>query len=124
MTGHDDVVWYLRVAEEDLGTIQVLIVEGRVFSGTASEFADRLARCQAGPRRGVIVDFSGVDYINSEGLGILESASERARTSGGEMIICGLSTVVRTAFELAGAVAHLKIEPSRDAAIRYFDQRG
>lgn len=124
MTGHDDVVWYLRVAEEDLGAILILAVEGRVFSGSAGEFADRLARCQAGSRRDVIVDFSGVDYINSEGLRILESAVERVRTSGGEMIICGLSTVVRTAFELAGVAAHLKIEPSRDAAIRYFDQRG
>lgn len=124
MSHQEDVVWCLRVTEEDLGQVVVLTVEGRVFSQTGSDFAARLARVTTAERRGLIIDFSAVDYINSEGLRTLEAAAERARSSRCEVVVCGLSPVIRTAFDLAGSSAHLTIEPSREAALRYFCQRG
>ncbi|HEY1304555.1 MAG TPA: STAS domain-containing protein [Vicinamibacterales bacterium] len=123
MSGQDDVVWYLRITEEDLGQVVVLTVVGRVFSQTVSDFAARLARVTSGERRRLIVDFSAVDYINSEGLRTLEAAAKRVRSSRGELVVCGLTLVVRTAFDLAGSIAHLAIEPSREAAVRNFSER-
>jgi len=124
VSGQDDVVWYLCITEEDLGQMVVLTVEGRVFSQTVADFAARLASVASGVRRGLIVDFSAVDYINSEGLRTLEAAAKRVRSSRGELVVCGLSPALRTTFDLAGSIAHLAIEPSREAAVRYFSPRG
>jgi len=116
VSGHD-VVWYLRLAEEDSGPVRILTAEGRIFSSTASALEARLAGDLRG-RRALIVDLTGVDYINSRGLEILGEASTRARSMDCELIVCGLSPGVRTVFDLSGASATLIIEPSREAALR------
>ena len=114
MSGND-VVWYLRLAEEDSGPVRILTAEGRIFSATASALEGRLAGDLRG-RRALIVDLTGVDYINSRGLEILGDASTRARSIDCELIVCGLSPGVRTVFDLSGASTTLIIEPSREAA--------
>jgi anti-sigma B factor antagonist len=124
VTGHDDVVWYLHTTVEELDSVLILRVEGRVFTETAQNFAADLARCEAGVRRGLIVDFSSVDYINSEGLRVLTAAAERARASDRELVVCGLCPPVRTAFDLAGSIGNLAIEPSLDAAIHHVTRSG
>ena len=122
MSGNDDVVWYLRLEEEDLGSVLVLTVHGRVFSQTVADFSAHLAACDTRHVRAVIVDLSDVDYISSQGLRVLEEAATRARASQCELVVSGLQPPVRTAFDLAGP-AGLTIEPSRDAAVRRVARR-
>jgi len=122
VSGNDDVVWYLRLEEEDLGSVLVLTVHGRVFSQTVADFSAHLASCDSRHVRAVIVDLSEVDYINSQGLRVLEEVAARAQTSQRALVICGLQAPVRTAFDLAGP-AGLTIEASRDAAVRLVTRR-
>ena len=118
MTGDEASVWYLRMAEEDLGSVHVLVVEGRVSNATAGQLSERLMRPDSSRPRGLIVDLSNLEYINSVGLRVLEAAAARLHAAHCELVVCGLRPIVRTAFELAGSIAHLTIEPSRDAAVR------
>ena len=122
MSGND-VVWYLRLAEEDSGPVRILTAEGRIFGSTAGALEARLTADFRG-RRALIVDLTGVDYINSRGLEILGDASTRARSSHCELIVCGLSTGVRTVFDLSGASETLIIEPSREAALQRLSSSG
>jgi anti-sigma B factor antagonist len=117
LAAEDGIVWYLRVAEEDLGPILVLVAEGRVSEATAGDLGRALGRDDIDRRTGIIIDFSGVDYINSAGLLVLESAAARLQGSHCGLVVCSLQPVVRATFELAGSVAHLATEPSREAAI-------
>lgn len=117
MSGND-VVWYLRLAEEDVGPIRILTAEGRIFGSTAGALEARLTGAELRGRRALIVDLTGVDYINSRGLEILTDAAGRAVSTRCELIVCGLSAGVRTVFDLSGASAALIIEPSREAALR------
>jgi anti-anti-sigma factor len=116
VTGNGDVVWYLSITEEDLGSVLVLGGQGRVFSATVADLRHTLA-CDVSGRRGVILDLSGVDYVNGAGLHIMETAAARMRSLGCELVVCGLCPVVRTAFELAGSIEHLTIESSRESAV-------
>ena len=118
MNGDDGIVWYLRITEENLDSVLVLAMEGRVFSQTTADFDQRLNRSLGQATSGLIVDLSAVDYINGEGLQRLDAAAARARAAGRVIVVCGLSAVVRTAFELAGTTAHVAVEPSREAAMR------
>ena len=118
MSGNDGIVWYLRIQEEDLGTVVVLRLDGRVSNATSGDLAAALARFCTPDHRAIALDLSGVDYVNGEGLHIIEAAAARLRAMQGEVILFGLSPIVRTAFDLAGATAQLSIEPSREAALR------
>ena len=124
MTSDDDIVWYLRVTEQDLGSVVVLVVEGRVSSATATDLDQALARPDTSRLRGLIVDLSGVDYINSVGLRAFEAAAARMQECECELVVCGLRPVVRAGFEMAGLIAHLTNEPSLEAAIRRLRGQG
>ena len=47
-----------------------------------------------------ILDLSGVDYINSSGLGTLVAIQKRALQNGGSVIIKGINGLVKDLFEL------------------------
>jgi anti-anti-sigma factor len=118
VSGNDGIVWHLRIQEEHLGTVVVLRLEGRVYSATTGDLAAALARFCTPDHRALVLDLSAVDYINGEGLRVIEGAAARHRAMHAEMIVCGLSPIVRTAFDLAGSIAQLSVEPSRAAALR------
>ena len=115
MGADEGIVWYLRVSEEDLGSVRLVVVEGRVSSATAAELTRALIRRADGSQK-LVVDLTGVDYINGAGLRAFETAAA-ALNGSGQLVVCGLQPPVQVAFDLAGAIPNLTIEPSRDAAV-------
>ena len=117
-SGNDGIVWYFRIQEEDVGSVVVLRLEGRVSSATSGDLARAIERISADGRRALVVDLSAVDYINGQGLSILEAAATRLRSANRDLIVFGLSPVVRTAFDLCGALGRVTVESSREDALR------
>jgi anti-anti-sigma factor len=119
VSGNDDgIVWYLRIQEEDVGAAVVLRLEGRVSAATSGDLAQALERLSADSRLILVVDLSAVDYINGQGLSLIEAAATRLRSANRDLIACGLSPVLRTAFDLCGALGRVSVEPTREAALR------
>jgi anti-anti-sigma factor len=48
----------------------------------------------------VIVDLTGVEFIDSAGVGVLVGLFKSARSRGGRMRVCGLTSGVRSVLEL------------------------
>ena len=117
MTDEDGTVWHLHVTEENIGEVLVLVVAGRISNATAGDLGRALARPDKSCLRGIIVDLSAVDYVNSAGLQQLETAGAQMQGSRCELVVCGLRPVVNAVFQLAGSIPHLTIESSREAAI-------
>jgi anti-anti-sigma factor len=118
VNGNDGTVWYLRIQEEDFGTAVVLRLEGRVSSATSGELAQVLDRLCGGERRALILDLTAVDYINGQGLNVIEAAATQLRSADRELIVFGLCPVVGTAFDLSGAIGRVIVESSRESALR------
>ena len=119
------IVWCLRTFEEDCGAVRLIVVEGRVSSATAAELARVLTAQLRDGLRTLVIDLTGVDYINGAGLRAFETAAASLAGSGGELVVCGLQPPVQVAFDLAGAIPNLTIAPSRDAALqRLRDESG
>ena len=117
MTDEDGTVWHLHVTEENIGEVLVLVVAGRISNATAGDLGRALDRPDNSRFRGIIVDLSAVDYVNSAGLQQLEAAVAQRQASHCELVVCGLRPVVNAVFQLAGSIPHLTIESSREAAI-------
>ena len=117
MPNPNDVVWYLRVEQEQSGSVIVVTASGRVSSLTCSGLESALAAAIASPARGVVLDLANVDYISSPGLRAVASASTRLTGQGRAFVVCGLNDAVNVAFSLGGLATTVPLEPSRGAAI-------
>ncbi len=116
MGGDSGIVWFLRTSQEELDGVRLVSVEGRVSRTRAPDLLKALDAASAGGLVDVIVDLSGVDYINGAGLQAFETVATYCGKGGGTLVVCGLRAAVQAVFDLAGDIPHLAIEPSRGAA--------
>ena len=80
---------YEEVAVEDRDGWRVLRLAGEVDVATAPRLRDRLVQLiTEGPPR-LVVDLSGLTFIDSMGLGALVSGLKRARALGGDLRLAG-----------------------------------
>lgn len=64
----------------------------------------------------VLLDFSGVDYINSTGIAVIVGILAMARTDGREVGACGLSDHYQELFRIARLTDHMTIYEDAAAA--------
>jgi anti-anti-sigma factor len=113
---NDDVVWYLSVEQTDVDRLAIIAAEGRISERTSTDL-QRVLTAAIDSSRGVVLELSGVDYISSAGLRMLEQAARRLGDDGRALVLCGLQDPVSAALTLAGPIPHLEVEPSRESAI-------
>ena len=68
------------------------------------------------PRR-LVVDLSGVTYIDSAGLAALIQAMQKVEGYGGKFVLAGLQETVRSIFEISRLDQVFQIFPDADAAL-------
>jgi anti-sigma B factor antagonist len=68
------------------------------------------------PQR-VVVDLSGVDYMDSSGVATLVEALQIARRQDTRMVLCGMKDRVRSIFEIARLDTVFTIVSTRDEAL-------
>ena len=66
----------------------------------------------------VVVDFTGVSYIDSSGLAVFIEAMQRVKAYGGKFAFYGLRENVRAIFELAGLDQIFSICPDKGSALQ------
>lgn len=107
----------MELIESRSGTVIVADVRGRVDSGTAKAFEEKLLGLLAADATTLVVDCTALDYISSAGLRVLLMAAKRARANKGRMALCGLKPHVREVFDVSGFSGIFAIHPARDAAV-------
>lgn len=117
MARNDDVAWYLILDRVDADGVAVITAAGRVSQRTAPDLHRVLTAAIDSSRRGVVLDVSGVDYISSAGLRVLEQAAARLGSDHRSLVLCQLQDPVSAAISLAGPVPHLTIASTREAAV-------
>jgi anti-sigma B factor antagonist len=94
----------------------VIRVRGDVTA--ASEGPLMAAYGQAGDKTRVIVlDFSGIDYMNSGGIGLLVTLLVRANRQKQKLLACGLNDHYKQIFELTRLDEAIGIHDTEAAAI-------
>jgi anti-sigma B factor antagonist len=68
-------------------------------------------------RTKLVVDLSGITYIDSTGLGELVRSMKRARELGGDLRLCGLPDKVLRIFELTRLDQQVSVYPARENAV-------
>jgi anti-sigma B factor antagonist len=107
----------MQLTRDKFGETVVLSIEGSVDIYTSPELRGELkvALDQQAPR--VIVDMTGVKFVDSSGLATLIEALQRIHAYEGKLYLCSLSSSVLGVFQLANLDNIFQIKPNRDAAL-------
>ena len=65
----------------------------------------------------ILLNFTGVDYINSTGIALVVGLLARARQSGSRILACGLSSHFVEIFTITRLVDFMSIFPDEDSAM-------
>ncbi len=99
--------------------VGVVVVSGALTSDGVDSFREQFVGWwQTLPDlRNVVVDLTGVDFIDSSGLGSLIALLKRISERGGDMKIAGLQKKVRMVFEITRAFKVFDIFENADEAL-------
>jgi anti-sigma B factor antagonist len=102
------------------GSAVVLTLTGEV-DGSATDvllpaYDEAVARA-GDTGRTVVLDLSGVDYVNSTGIALIVSVLARARAQGRTMRACGLSDHYRQIFAITRLSDYIELYPDLGGAL-------
>jgi anti-sigma B factor antagonist len=83
------------------GDITVITLEGNLMGGPdATTLNSTLHQLLGEGSRRIVLDLSGVQFINSSGLGLLIGGVNTMRSAGGSLKVAGASEKVRTLIKI------------------------
>lgn len=88
----------LTVSEVD-GWV-VLAITGELDVATAPRLRQEAIRVTSGGDHRIVLDLSGVGFLDSTGLGVIVGILKRIRTHGGALLLAGAEPQVRKVFEI------------------------
>ena len=112
-------IWQRTAGKE----LCIVGVEGRLDQTLTPELEAELERVLAAGRRRIIIDMSGVSYINSGGLRCLVSAWRNAKRQGGHVVLAGLTPKVADIVSMVGFDKVFDVYPSAVDARRAWQDR-
>jgi anti-sigma B factor antagonist len=104
------------------GPVTVLKIDGRLDSNTSKELEDRVMGLVTGGTSRLLMDFGGVDYINSSGLRVLLMALQHLKKSGGVLHLCDIKDYMREVFEISGYTEIFPIFEDQNQALAAFPE--
>ncbi|HYM06728.1 MAG TPA: STAS domain-containing protein [Terriglobales bacterium] len=101
--------------------ITILKFSGRLSAGPESAGIEVLVRKLLGEnRKKLVFDLSGVNYIDSTGLGVLTLCSATMQAGGGALRVAGAQPLPQKLFELTKLDKILSLFPTVEDACRDF----
>src|SRR3954452_3275254 len=106
--------------EEQLDpTTRVISVTGEIHVTTAPEFSQRLNDAIAAGTTNVVIDMSGVEFIDSTGLSVLLNGLRRVTRNEGNLSLVVANPTVLRLFEITRLDSTFDIQPTREAALAH-----
>ncbi len=113
------VVPRFELDEESPSGAHVMNVRGEIHVSTAPEFSQRLTTAIEAGKTAIVLDLSGVEFIDSTGLSVLLNGLRRVNQLHGRMaLVCANPTVLRL-FQITRLDSTFDIFGDRASAIAY-----
>ena len=85
----------LALTSRIIGDIGVVYGRGRVVAGTEAGQLKQQVKSMLADCNDIILNFAGIDYIDSSGLGVLVTLCTRASAPNGQVVLCNLPEKVQ-----------------------------
>ena len=95
-----------------------IAISGDVTSGSEAPLVDAYTKASANGAHLIILDFSGLDYMNSGGIGLLVTLLVKVQRAGQRLMAAGLSDHYRQILALTRLDEAIAIHPTVADALR------
>jgi anti-sigma B factor antagonist len=96
---------------------RILAIEGELDLNNVPVVREQLASAVASKTQRVLLDLSGLSYIDSSGLALFIESLQRIQAYGGKLALFGLRDSVRSIFEIARLDQVFQLFPDKDTAL-------
>jgi anti-sigma B factor antagonist len=103
--------------------VSVVDIRGDVTAGSEAILKDAYGRASTPTTKAVVLNFSGLEYMNSGGIGMLVTLLVRANRQRQRLLAYGLNQHYRQIFELTRLDEAIGIHDSEEAAVAAVDGR-
>lgn len=113
----------MRISDHSEDFLAVVTVAGELDAATAPELRERLHSLLDAGCAWLLLDLRQLEYIDSEGLGLLIGAARRACETGGDLaLICDRPNVLRV-FDVSGTRELLNLRQQEQQAREFLAAR-
>jgi anti-sigma B factor antagonist len=99
------------------GPVTVVVPQGDLDMAVADRLRRALGELLDKGRTKLVLDLSGVAYIDSSGLGALVATLKRARGVGADIKLCALQPDVRSIFDMTRLIKVMEVYGTRAEAV-------
>jgi len=111
----------VRIKDKAAGAVTLLELSGKIMGGDDYDvFQSKVKSLVAEGKVDVLLDMSGVDWVNSTGLGILVTGYTTLRKNNGRMKICCVSRRVDDILIVSGLKKVFEVFDKREEALASF----
>ena len=104
------------------GKVMVLELSGKIMGGPDHDkFKGEIKQLIEEGYKDIVLDFAGVPWINSTGLGILISGYHSLRAAEGSMKVCSVKERVLSIFYISQLEKIFDVFPSREEALASYE---
>ena len=107
----------MMINKSTVGDVTIVAPEGSIDTDTSRILKEALNGLIDTGRTAVLVDFSGVDYMTSTGLGVLVAFAKRLEEVDGKVALCSLSDDIQSVFDTVGFTQFFDINQSAKEAL-------
>jgi anti-sigma B factor antagonist len=98
-------------------TARAIAIDGDITAQSEEVLMDAYGRASGDGVRSIVLDFTGLQYMNSGGIGLLVTLLVRAQRQGQQVLAFGLSEHYRQIFELTRLDEAVGIHESESDAL-------
>jgi anti-sigma B factor antagonist len=102
---------FLEVRSERSGDRHVIALAGELDLDGVERVTEELERAEASDARRIVLDLSGLTFLDSSGVRLIVCANLRSRADGDRLRLIRGSARVQRVFELTGVLDRLPFDP-------------
>lgn len=111
----------MKMTDREINNIVVLEPKGKIMGGPdASLLHDKLYELIESDKKRIVIDLSGVEWMNSTGLGILISSYTTLRNHNGELKLANITDKIHSLLTITKLITVFDAHDSVDEAIASF----
>jgi anti-sigma B factor antagonist len=113
----------MNIERTDIGLVSIIRMPTQLTLGQAAAWRHAIRDVIDMGYHRLVLDMSGVEFIDSTGLSVLVATLKACRAEGGEVVLLGLTPPVRALVELTRLHHVFEIFRAEEAAVRHLEAR-
>ena len=109
----------LEINLHTIDTIPSIKLKGKIDGLTGPDIGVKLDELETAGERNIIIDFSGVNFINSSGLNVFITHYKKLKEIGGELCLISLGNPADNVFRISGLLNLFRFFESAVEAVKY-----